>query len=192
MPEEPITWEQTERRVFGMPPPWLPAAVAALTLVGAVAAFVVGLVVVGVLLLLASLVLAALQAGQARRNARALAGFAGASVRAWTSAGHEVAALRLQASRLARERSRLQYALGGAVYADDHATADGLRRRMGELDVQIESCMTQATDVVERARTRTADERLAVAPTEIREPVGDPGFEPGTSALSERRSNQLS
>jgi hypothetical protein len=187
-----VTWEETDRRVFGMPPAWLPAAAAALTLAGAVVAFALGMVVVGILLLAACLLLAALQAGQARRNTRALAGFAGASVRAWTSAGRDVARLRLHVSRLARERARLQYAFGGAVYADDSATAEDLRRRLRELDAQIEACMTEATDVVEQARTRTADERLAAASTVIREPVGDPGFEPGTSALSERRSNQLS
>jgi hypothetical protein len=45
-----------------------------------------------------------------------------------------------------------------------------------------------------RAHARTSEERSAAARTEIRRAgeMGDPGFEPGTSALSERRSNQLS
>jgi hypothetical protein len=192
MAERPVSWVDSERRVFGMPPGRLPAATAAVAFLGAVVAFALGAPTVGALLLAACLPLVALQADQARRHARALAGFAGASVRAWTGAGRVVASLRLEASRLSRERARLQYALGGAVYADDHAAVGELRRRLHGLDAQIEACAAEATDVVERARARTADERLAVAPTEIREPVGDPGFEPGTSALSERRSNQLS
>ena len=190
---DPLTsWEETERHVFGVAPRWLPGAAAAVTFVGAITAFAFGSAVVGALLLLAALLLVSVQADGARRNAAALAGFAGASVRAWTGAGREVARLRLEASRLGRERARTQYAFGGAVYGGDTDAAEDLRRRLRALDAQIEACMTAATDVVEHARTRTAEERLVVQPTEIRGPVGDPGFEPGTSALSERRSNQLS
>ncbi len=35
-------------------------------------------------------------------------------------------------------------------------------------------------------------EHLTACTESLREEMGDPGFEPGTSALSERRSNQLS
>ena len=88
-----------------------------------------GYVLVGVLLLVAAALLALIWAEQARRSratafdrvtaaavdhTRALAGFTGSSVRAWTTAGREIARLRLEANRLAKQRSQLQYALGGA------------------------------------------------------------------------------
>jgi hypothetical protein len=191
-------------RHFGLTPHTLAAFVAAVCFGAGLVLVLTGSFVVGALLLLAAVLLAALYAEQARRRrdsaldriaaaavdqTRALAGLTGASVRAWTGAGRRLAALRLEASRRARERSQLQYALGGAVYAGDDVEATRLREAMAAADARIAECIVEANEVVESARNRTARERLAVAKTQI---VGDPGFEPGTSALSERRSNQLS
>src|SRR5205823_850855 len=103
-------------------------------------------------------------------HSRALAGLAGTTLTAWTSAGRRVTALRLEANRLARRRSQLQYALGGAAYAGDDAQAAELRARMREVEEQIADCVREAERVVAQARTRTAQERFATAPTEVRRP----------------------
>jgi cell division septum initiation protein DivIVA len=174
-----------ERNTFGLAPTSLVAALAGVCFVAAVVLLALGTVVVGLLLLLAALLLAALFFEQARRrrasgldriaaaaidNSKALAGFAGASVRTWTGAGRQVTALRLEAHRLVRERAQVQYALGGAAYAEHAAEAETLRARMRELDAKIAGCAERAQAAVEGARTRTSRERLAISPTEIRRP----------------------
>src|SRR5437588_811648 len=52
-------------------------------------------------------------------RARALSGYAGASLRTWSRTGCRVARLRLQAHALLRERREAQFELGGAAYAGD-------------------------------------------------------------------------
>ena len=141
-----------------------------------------GEVAVGVLLLVAAALLAAIFAEQARRrrdsafdrvtaaavdHTRALAGFTGSSVRAWTGAGRELARLRFEANRRAKARAQHQYALGGAVYAGDDAEAERLRAEMRAADDRIAACVEEANAVVERMRASRAQERLAIAPTEI-------------------------
>ncbi len=120
-------------------------------------------------------------------------GFALRVVRTWSRAAREVAALRLERRRLERSRKALQYELGGAALADDPSLVADLRARLRACIDERERVERAARAAVTRARARGSAERAAVARTEIRTPeVGDPGFEPGTSALSERRSNQLS
>jgi len=138
----PPSYERVHRRVFGLAPGGLVAAAALLTLAAAVVGFAAGDVVVGVLLLLASLLLALVFVEQARRHrasaferiaaaavdhTRALAGFTGSTAGTWTRAGRDVARLRVEAHRLARERSQLQYALGGAAYDEDAGRIEALR-----------------------------------------------------------------
>ena len=197
-----------EVRTVGLAPRELVAAIAAAAIVAAVVSFALGAVVVGVLLLVAAAFLAALYLEQARRRrassfdrlaapgvdrTRGFAGFAATSIRTWTRTGREVARLRLDARTLERERARLQYQLGGACYAGDEPRLVELREQMRSCTERIDACAARARDAMADARSRVSEERLAVATTQVREPeVGDPGFEPGTSALSERRSNQLS
>jgi len=71
-------------------------------------------------------------------------------------------------ARCARRRSQLQYALGGAVYAGDEAWTERLRDELRAVDERIAACIAEAHQVVERARTRTSREKLAVSRTEIR------------------------
>jgi hypothetical protein len=182
--ETPPTWERVEPRYFGLTPHMLAAFLAAVLFGAGIVLLLTGSIAVGLLLLLAALLLGALFAEQARRRrsssldriaaaavdqTRALAGFTGASMRAWTHAGREVARLRLEASRCARKRSQLQYAFGGAVYAGEDAEAERLRAEMKDADDRIAECIRQAHEVVERARTRTSKEKLAVSRTEIRD-----------------------
>lgn len=182
--ETPPAWERAEPRYFGLTPHMLAAFLAAVLFGAGLVLLLTGSFVVGLLLLLAALLFGALYAEQARRRrsssldriaaaavdqTRALAGFTGASVRAWTHAGREVTRLRLEASRCARKRSQLQYALGGAVYRGEDADAERLRAEMQAADDRIAECVAEANEVVERARTRTSREKLAVSRTEVRE-----------------------
>jgi hypothetical protein len=183
--ETPTAYERVQPHYFGLTPRGLVIALAAVAFGAAVVALATGNLAVGLLLLVAALFLAALYAEQARRSrsssldrvaaaaidhTRALAGFTGASVRAWTRAGREVASFRVEASKLARERSQLQYALGGACFDGDDARTAELREQMRRCTERIEACAEEARGTVGRARAKTSRERAAVASTEIRKP----------------------
>jgi hypothetical protein len=60
--------------------------------------------------------------------------------------------------------------LGGAAYAENETEVKTLQGRVRELDARSEQCEAIARAVIDRARRRTSNERLAVASTEIREP----------------------
>jgi hypothetical protein len=185
--EAPASWEETRPRYFGVTPHGVAAVIAAFAFGAGIVLLVSGAVLAGVLLLVAAALLAGVFVEQARRrresafdrvaaaavdHTRALAGFTGSSVRAWTSAGRELARLRLEANRRAKERAQLQYALGGAAYAGDDAEAERLRSEMRAADERIASCAAEAHEVVERMRAARAQERLAVVATEVRQPDG--------------------
>jgi hypothetical protein len=187
--ETPASWEETTPRYFGVTPHGLAAVVAAFAFGAGVVLLFSGYVLAGVLLLVAAVLLAAIFAEQARRrrestfdriaaaavdHTRALAGFTGSSVRAWTTAGREVARLRLEANRRAKERGQLQYALGGAVHAGDDDEVERLKAELRAADERIAACIAEANEVVERMRATRAQERLAVGATEIRRPADGP------------------
>ena len=187
--ETPATWDETRPRYFGVTPHGLAAVIAAFAFGAGVVLLASGYVLAGVLLFVAAALLAAIFAEQARRrrdsafdriaaaavdHTRALAGFTGSSVRAWTGAGRELARLRLEANRRAKERNQLQYALGGAVYAGDEAETGRLREQMQAADARIAACVAEANEVVERMRATRAQEKLAVVATEIRGPTDGP------------------
>jgi hypothetical protein len=180
--ETPATWADATPRYFGVTPHGLAAVVAAFAFgAGAVLLFS-GDTVAGALLLVAAVLLAAIYAEQARRrdsavdriaaaavdHTRALAGFAGSSVRAWTRAGRELARLRLEANRRGKERGKLQYALGAAAYAGDDAETERLKAELRAVDARIAACVASANEAVERMRATRAQERLAVVETEVR------------------------
>jgi hypothetical protein len=183
--ETPATWEETKPRYFGVTPHGVAAVLAAFAFGAGIVLLVSGDVLAGVLLLVGAVLLAAIYAEQARRrrdtafdriaaaavdHTRALAGFTGSSVRAWTGAGRELTRLRLEANRRAKERTQLQYALGGAVYAGDDAETERLRAELQAADERIAACVAEANEVVERMRATRAQERLAVMATEVRQP----------------------
>ena len=187
--ETPATWDETRPRYFGATPHGLAAVIAAFAFGAGVVLLASGYVLAGVLLFVAAALLAAIFAEQARRrrdsafdriaaaavdHTRALAGFTGSSVRAWTGAGRELARLRLEANRRAKERNQLQYALGGAVHAGDEAETARLREQMQAADARIAACVAEANEVVERMRATRAQEKLAVVATEIRGPTDGP------------------
>lgn len=183
--ETPATWDDTRPRYFGVTPHGLAAVIAAFAFGAGIVLLVSGEILVGVLLLVAAALLAAIFAEQARRrrdsafdrvaaaavdHTRALAGFTGSSVRAWTGAGREIARLRLAANRLVKQRTQLQYALGGAVYAGDDAETERLRAELQAVDERITACAAEANEAVERMRATRTQERLAVVATEVRQP----------------------
>jgi hypothetical protein len=181
----PTEYQVAERRIFGLAPTAFVAALAGLCLVAAIVLFAVGSIVVAVLILLVAIFLALLFLEQARRrrgsaldraaaaaveSSRAHVAFAAASVRAWTGAGREVTALRLEARRLARERSKVQYALGAAAAGDDPGETERLRQELRGLDDRIAGCEKRAQAAVGNARKSTASERLSVSSTQIKRP----------------------
>jgi hypothetical protein len=183
--ETPATWNEAKPRYFGVTPHGLAAVLAAFALGAGIVLLASGYVLAGALLLVASVLLAAIYAEQARRrrdsafdriaaaavdHTRALAGFTGSSVRTWTGAGRELARLRLEANRRAKERAQLQYALGGAAYAGDEAETTRLRAELQSVDDRIAACIAEANEVGERMRATRARERLAVAATQVRHP----------------------
>jgi hypothetical protein len=183
--ESPPTYERVEPHYFGMTPHGLVAALAAIAMLVAAILLATGSVVVGVLLVVTAALLAALFVEQARRRrassldrltaaaidrSLALAGFTRATVGAWTGAGRRTAKLRLEVVKLARERSRVQYELGGAVHEEDEARVEQLRARMHELDGEIERRAREARAAVESAKARTRQEQFAVSSTQVRKP----------------------
>jgi hypothetical protein len=183
MPPSPPAYERVEPRYFGVTPHLLGGALGAAALLAGVALLAGGSVAVGVLLVVAGLFLAALFAEQARRRrdssldraaagaidrSLALAGFTRVTVASWTSAGRRATRLRLEAMKLARERSHVQYDLGGAVHAGDETRTAELRERMRELDTEIDRRGREAGEAIAAAHRRTRAERRAVAATEVR------------------------
>lgn len=183
--ETPPSYEVARPRYFGLTPRGLVVAIAVVAFALGIAGFATGNIAVGVLLLVAAAFLIVLYVEQARRrressfdriaaaavdHTKALAGFTGASVLAWTGAGREVAKLRLEASMRARERSELQYALGAACFEGDEAQIENLRGQMRLCTERIDACAAEARAAIARTRRRTARERLAVRQTQIRKP----------------------
>jgi hypothetical protein len=185
IPPTPPSYERVEPRYFGVTPHVLVGAIGAAALLAGVALLAGGNAAVGALLVVAGLFLGALFAEQARRRREssldraaafaidrslAVAGFTRVTVVSWTSAGRRAAMLRLEAMRLARERSHVQYELGGAVHTGDESRAAELRARMQELDAEIERRGRDAADAIATAHRKTRAERRAVAATQVRHP----------------------
>lgn len=183
--ESPPTYVRLEPRYFGLAPHVLAGVLAAAALVAGIALLAASRFAVGILLFVAGLLLAALFTDQARRRrsssldraaaaavdrSLALAGFTRVTVGAWTGAGRRAARLRLEAARLARERSHVQYDLGGAVHAGDDARTLELRERMRALDAEIDRRAREASAAIAEAQRRTRHERGAVAATRVRRP----------------------
>src|SRR5262249_50012038 len=183
--ESPTTWETTKPRSF-IAPHGVAGVLAAFARGAGIVRLVAGEVAAGIVLLVAALLLAALWLEQARRqressafdrvtaaavdHTRAVAGLTGASVRAWTTAGREITRLRLEASRLARQRAQRQYALGRAADANAALAIARLRGEIERIDARIQACVAEANAAVERMHATRAREKLAVAPTEVRRP----------------------
>jgi hypothetical protein len=177
---EPVAYEHTPRRLFGVASPDALFAAACIFFVFAIVALVAGRWMLGLVLLAPMLALLVLFYGAARNDrtsavartairatdrARGWAGFGGRSVRAWTGAGRDILRLRSEARALQRERARVRLELGDAAYREDEATSTALRSRMHEIDDELAERERARTATVARARRRVEDEHRAVQPT---------------------------
>lgn len=162
---EPVEYQVVERRVFGLAPPALVGVVAAILGLAGVVLLVVGPAVAGIMLVLAAFLLAALYVEQVRKPADRLrwaSGLAGGSAAAWASAGLEVARLRIEATRLTKQRARVLYEL---EHGDESA-----RGTLDELDDQMRELVARLEDAFRRTRRRVEDERSAAARTVVLPP----------------------
>jgi hypothetical protein len=165
-----------ERNVYWRLPNLLVLALGVAAVAGGLALIAVGNVLLGSVVLglaVLGLLVLAQEAARHERVARkyarmrALSGYARASVRAWSRTGGRVARLRLESSRLLRERNRAQFALGAAAYACDESACEDLIAQMRTLDEQLAACAAETARAITRAQERVAEERLAISPTEI-------------------------
>jgi hypothetical protein len=173
-------------RTYGQLPHLPVLALGIAAVVAAVVILAVGATVVGVILIAIAVVVLVVFVHEATRSpsarldgsvaagsarARALSGYATASMRAWTGATRRVASLRLRAYNLARERRKLQLELGGAVYSRNAADAADLSERMHAIDDEIARCGAEAARAVREAQERVERERLAIQPTRVNRAV---------------------
>ena len=159
---EPVEYEVVHRRVFGLAPNGLLAALAAVIAAVAVLLLVTGPLLAGLLFAAAAVLLAALwleQTGRRHGRLRDLTSLARGTAGAWTSAGRELARIRIEATRITKERSR-------ALYAVEQGEA-GAAEWLASLDRQLEDCVERANAALRRSRRRTSDERRAAARTVV-------------------------
>jgi hypothetical protein len=168
-----------EPNVYAAPPKLFAPIAAAVALLGAVLLLALGHVIFGSAVLgLAVLALLAMMqdlVGRSSRlvsegygRARALSGYAGTSLRTWSRTGGRVARLRVESHRILRERREAQLALGAATYAGDERAVASLIERLRTIDEQLSACVEEMDRAIAEARSRVAQERLAVSSTEIR------------------------
>jgi Double zinc ribbon len=176
-----ISYSQPEPKLFGVLLPTPTFILACVVLGGALAAFISGSPVLGVMLLAFSAALFVLFYGAAERNpesgvARAAVDavgrvsgwlrFSRESASAWSGAGARVVKLKQELRPLRAERRNVQLALGGAAYEQDEGKIASLRARIAEIDDEIAARERESAEAVARARHRVDDERVAVQPTE--------------------------
>jgi len=176
----PVSYNRVEPRLFGVFPPLLALVVGLTMLVAGIVSLALGEWVYGAMLTVLALPLLALHVANARRDpadpltratsaafdrARGWAIYCGTAVRAWTGAGGRVAELRLELSRLRRERQRAINALGAAAYRNDKQEQAELRERLSSLDSAISEREQAARAELDRARSEVASSRLPAQAT---------------------------
>ena len=176
-----VSYDRVEPRLFGVLPPLLALVVGLAMLVAAVVSLVLGEWVYGVLLIVLGLPLLVFHIANAHRDpadpltrvgveaferARGWGMYAGTAVRAWTGAGGRVAELRLELTRLRRERQRTMNALGAAAYENDGPKEAELRDRLSALDSAIGEREQSARNEIEHARAEVANSRVPAHGTE--------------------------
>jgi hypothetical protein len=182
----PVNVAHATPRWFGLTPPTVLFALAALLLVVALALLVTGSLVAGLLLLGLALLFGAgfLEAGRRKPDAaivtasvgavdtaRARAGYTAQAFLTRSSARREITRRRSEAMRLGEERERLLRALGGAVYSGTDGADE--RRAILVLDERIAELEREAAEIAEQAQERVQAARLQVQPTEVRPPDRD-------------------
>jgi hypothetical protein len=169
-------------RWFGLTPPTVMLALAAVLLVVAVVLLLTGSWVAGLLLLGLGLLVAAgfLETGRRKPDApivtasvgavdsvRARVGYTAQAFLTRSSARREIARRRGEAMRLGAERDRLLRQLGEAVYAGAAGAAE--REAIAALDERVAELEREASQIAAAAQERVQAARLQVQPTEIRQ-----------------------
>jgi hypothetical protein len=182
----PVTVAHATPRWFGLAPPTLLFALAAVLLVVAVVLLVMGSWVVGLVLLGLALLFAAgfLEAGRRKPDApivtasvgavdsaRARAGYTAHAFLTRSSARREIARRRGEAMRLGGARDRLLRELGAAAYAGADGAAE--RESIAALDERVAALEQEASEIAASAQKRVQAARRQVQPTEIRSPDRD-------------------
>ena len=175
-----MSYEHVEPRLFGVLPSVLLLVVSLTLLVGGVVLLALREWPYGVVLIVLALPLLGLYAGEARRDpasapmrfgaaaydrTRGRAAYAGTALRAWIEAGGKLTQLRLELTRLRRERRRAIDALGMATYHGDEGEEVALRERLASLDSAIDEREQARRDEIERARAEVASSRVPVNAT---------------------------
>ena len=182
----PVAVAHATPRWFGLAPPTVLFALAAVLLVAAVVLFAIGSWVGGLVLLGLALLLAAgfLEAGRRKPDApivsasvgavdsvRARAGYTAQAFLTRSSARREITRRRSEAMRLQGERERLFRELGAAVYAGADGAAE--REALAALDERIAGLEQEAAHIAASAQERVQAARRQVEPTEVRKPEGE-------------------
>jgi len=182
----PVTVAHATPRWFGLAPPTVLFALAAVLLVVAVVLLLIGSWVAGLVLLGLALLFAAgfLEAGRRKPDAaivtasvgavdsaRARAGYTAQAFLTRSSARREITRRRGEAMRLQAERERLLGQLGATVYAGADGAAE--REALTGLDERIVALEREAAEIAASAQERVQAARRQVQPTEIRKPDDD-------------------
>jgi type IV secretory pathway TrbD component len=178
----PVTFSQSEPRLFGVTPPMAVFALGIAAAAVAVLLLVAERWLAGGLTLAAAVLLLAAFAEVARRKpsgpvARASAGALG-RVRARADylvdayatrsrARRELARVRRELVDLNEERERVLRRLGEAVYRGDRKGTKRLGDDLGELDAKVERKESEMATIATEARERLERARLQVQPTEM-------------------------
>jgi hypothetical protein len=187
-----VTFGRSARRTFGLAPTEALLALAALTLVGALAAFGLGHWILGGVLLIATAALGRFFIWTSRRlpgkrvaqlavaasnAASGHAEFARVSLSSWWSANWALLRLRTQQRRIAYEQRGLINALGEAVFRDDIDRADQLKTQARACGERIAEHERELALEIAAARERVIRERVSIQSTQ-RLPHGDPPAAP--------------
>jgi hypothetical protein len=169
------------RRTFGVLAPGPVLVLALVLLVGGIVVLFAGSAIAAIVLLAFAAASFVLFLGAAERDpadpvarrvlsssrrARGWASFGSHSVRAWTTAGRDLARLQTESRSLRKERKRALYALGDAAYREEAAGVESLRTRLREIDEALLAQRKARDASVAKARRQVEEEHAAVQPTQ--------------------------
>ncbi|MGZ8782194.1 MAG: zinc ribbon domain-containing protein [Gaiellaceae bacterium] len=194
----PIDVQNAEPRYFGLGPPVFVFAVAVGLLVLGVVLLLAGSFVVGVIAIVIAVAMLPVFLAGARRwpdtplaragvstaeRVRDEAGVAAESLSTLSRAGRDVARIRKEQFQLRRERDAKIRELGPSYYSDD-GRAEELKSEARELDARIATNERTLQRTVAGARRRVRKGRATVTSTEIikAEPTPEPRPDPVTEA----------
>jgi ElaB/YqjD/DUF883 family membrane-anchored ribosome-binding protein len=179
----PVDVVQVVPRWFGVAPPTLLFAVAAVSAVVAVVLLLLGDWIAGLLVLGLALLLTAafLEAGRRKPDAQvvrtsvelfdSVRARAGVVARTWLTqsyARREVTRRRAELLRIAAERNAVLRTLGDAAYRGEDEGE--LRARIAALDERAEQLEGETREIVGTAQEQVSSAKLQVQPTEVRGP----------------------